>query len=102
MMSDLISRSAMITTLEEYLQELDSFISEPDLKLDGYKNGLLVALNELKESPAVDAIVVVRCKDCKYAQKTESNERFDCLLLDCNNSGSFYCMCGERKELERK
>lgn len=57
-MDDLISRAAAIAEVEEYLQELDSCISEPDLKLDGYRNGLQVATQELKALPAVGAIPV--------------------------------------------
>ena len=58
-MADLISRAAAIAEVEEYLQELDSCISEPDLKLDGYRNGLQVAIQELKALPAVDAAPVI-------------------------------------------
>ena len=58
-MADLISRAAAIAEIEEYLHGLDSCISEPDLKLDGYRNGLQVAIQELKGLPAVDAAPVV-------------------------------------------
>lgn len=58
MMADLISRAAAIAEIEEYLQGLDSCISEPDLKLDGYRNGLQVVIQELRALPAVDAVPV--------------------------------------------
>ena len=67
MMADLISRAAAIAEVEEYLQELDSCISEPDLKLDGYRNGLQVAINELKDLPAVDAVPVIHARWKSYS-----------------------------------
>ena len=57
-MADLISREAAIAEVEEYLQGLDSCISEPDIKLDGYRNGLEVAIYELEIAPTIDAIPV--------------------------------------------
>lgn len=58
-MDDLISRKAAIAEIDEYLHGLDSCISEPDLKLDGYRNGLQVAIQELKALSTVDAVPVV-------------------------------------------
>lgn len=55
---ELISREAAIAEVEEYLQGLDSCISEPDIKLDGYRNGLEVAIYELKNAPTISAIPV--------------------------------------------
>ena len=65
-MGDLILRGAAIAEIEEYLHGLDSCISDDKLKIDGYRNGLQVAIQEINNAPAVDAVVVVRCKDCKY------------------------------------
>ena len=63
-MNDLISTA--IAAIEEYLQGLDSCTGVPDLKLDGYRNGLQVAIQELKGLSTVDAVPVVRCKDCEH------------------------------------
>ena len=74
-MDDLISRAEAIAEIDEYLHGLDSCISEPDLKLDGYKNGLQVAIQELNALPAVDAIPVewfcARIRDEEDAQNYE-------------------------------
>ena len=59
-MNDLISRAAAIAEIEEYLHGLDSCISEDKLKLDGYRNGLQVAIQEINNAPAVNAAPVVR------------------------------------------
>lgn len=60
----------------------------------------------LFEIPTVDAVEVVRCKDCKFSHMTYSGECKSCdkwvddddfhltLYLD----GDFYCAWGERRE----
>lgn len=53
------------------------------------------------EAPTVDAVPVVRCKDCKFAHMTIDGECKDCdeweedehLYLD----GDFFCAFGQRK-----
>ena len=93
-MDDLISRAATILAVEEYLQWLDSCISDPKIKIDGYKNGLKVAIYEIKKATAVDAVHVVRCKDCKY--RVTGNPDKDCDI--CAGRMDWYCACGKRKE----
>lgn len=66
-MDELISRGAAIDEIDEYLQGLHLCISEPDLKLDGYKNGLQVAIQELKALPTINAIPVEWL--CNYLNK---------------------------------
>lgn len=94
--NDLISRAAAIAEIDEYLQGLNSCISEPELKLDGYKNGLQVAIQELKELPAVDAALVIHgrwvyedsdpmtmpCSNCNYRVFRYNNTPF------CPNCGA--------------
>lgn len=109
--TDLISRAAAIAEIDEYLHELDSCISEPDLKLDGYKNGLQVAIQELNALPAVDAVPVVRCKDCKYyainrlTKAYEPDKRFNpsvCIIGEFARprKPDWYCADGERRDSE--
>ena len=59
-----------------------------------------------EEMPTVDAVEVVRCKDCKYAHMTyggeckycdcwkDEDDRYITLYLD----GDFHCAFGERRE----
>ena len=59
---------------------------------------------ELRNAPTVNAVQVVRCKDCKYAHLTYDKEAKYCdqwetgeaLYLD----GDFYCAFGEKKVTE--
>ena len=53
----------------------------------------------LQDTPAVDAEVVVRCKDCKHSW--EDLGGLTCshgVCVDCVVLGDFYCANGERKE----
>lgn len=54
----------------------------------------ILALDEIRHAPTVDAEVVVRCKDCKYADgKKETNveKRYVADILVCRNSD----LCGD-------
>ena len=109
-MDDLISRVAAIAEVEEYLQELDSCISEPDLKLDGYKNGLQVAINELKGLPSVDAVPVVHGRWVEI-DEGDGDYTYDCSLCGFKwflvdgtplENGMKYCPhCGAKMDGER-
>lgn len=57
----------------------------------------------INDAPTIDAVEVVRCKDCKYAHMTYGGECKYCdmwkedgeaLYLD----GDFFCAYGERRE----
>ncbi len=52
---------------------------------------------DIENAPTVDAVVVTRCKDCKY--------HYDCgvhfcdrLGMDCPDDSDFFCSYGKRKE----
>ena len=63
-----------------------------------------IALPMVDDAPTVDAVEVVRCKDCKWFKKGTPFRH------ECNNicAGMFYvrqedfCSYGERKDNERK
>ena len=51
---------------------------------------------KVEDAPTVDAVVVTRCKDCKY--------HYDCgvhfcnrLRMNCPDDSDFFCSYGERK-----
>ena len=52
-MNDLISRQAAIDAIDKYFD---------DLPIQGYYDMLRI----IENSPTVDAVPVVRCKDCKH------------------------------------
>ena len=51
----------------------------------------------IQNAPTVDAVEVVRCKDCKWRQQDEVNRNF-CGLGDFYCGDTDFCSRGERKD----
>lgn len=86
--------SRLINT-KEFIKRIDRY--PPDIRDTAKK--------ELRYCKTVDAIPVVRCKDCKYAHLTYDGEckycdawsdKFDGQQEQLYLSGYFYCSFGER------
>ena len=66
----------------------------------GYNNGIDIAWNKIDQAPTIDAVPVVRCKDC--IRRYDTDECPMCFLIDgkyyeyTNENG--FCDRGERKE----
>lgn len=61
----------------------------------------LLALDEIRHAPTVDAVVVTRCKDCKYAYINSFSASSGEAL--CASSGKLmqqddFCSYGERRD----
>ena len=72
-------------------KETRKLILAGETHLDNLAEGFVEADRVIREMPAVDAEVVVRCKGCKH--------RFEdswCEYVD--DDDNFYCARGERKE----
>ena len=72
--------------------------------VDGIEDFMSEAKAWLNDAPTIDAVNVVRCKECKYAHLTYDG---DCKYCDIwfpdeavYLSGDDYCSLGERKESE--
>lgn len=62
----------------------------------GYLDEISVKkFNEI--TPTVDAVEVVRCKDCKDARRVR-NGTYHCPCDNKDHIGGFYCAYGERRE----
>lgn len=79
-------------------QNTEKLIKQGEKQLDSLAEGYTEAAHIIKHiSPTVDAVPVVRCKDCKH--------HYDCgvhfcdrLGMDCPNDSDFFCSYGERKD----
>lgn len=61
----------------------------------------LLALDEIRHAPTVDAVVVTRCKDCKYAYTNSfsaSSGEALCTLSGQPMQQDDFCSYGERRE----
>lgn len=54
----------------------------------------LLAQDEIRHAPTVDAVPVVRCKDCKYRDGTPGQPNILCAQMHEDD----FCSYGERKE----
>ena len=54
----------------------------------------------LKKQPTVDAVPVVRCRECKYRFKNNGHDKSGCPIIDANiwMDDDDFCSYGERKE----
>ena len=52
----------------------------------------------LREAPTVDAVAVVRCRECKYHEDTSINEYEHCCLTGQTVQYDDFCSYGERKK----
>jgi len=64
-MRRLIDADVLIKDLEEYNVDMSKAISEDELYINGYDAGLHTSICAVIEAVTVDAVEVVRCKDCK-------------------------------------
>ncbi len=68
-------------------------------KSSDYVDGAQSVLEAIDSAPTVDAVEVVRCKDCEYSYDEIS---YLCcshgVCADCEVPPNFYCAEGKRKE----
>ena len=81
------------------LIDLDSDYIQETLYRRGFK-----ARQDIEEwlnsAPIIDAVPVVRCKDCKQGEIDDPDfpDQYYCRAGCGWNNGDFYCAYGERKE----
>lgn len=66
----------------------------------------MVLMKDLENAPAIDAVPVVRCKDCKYAEWWDNFDppvaQYFCEFMDANVElkDNDFCSKGERRETD--
>ena len=80
--------------LVEKYREIKKLIGEGETPLDSLAEGFTEADRLIRDLPVVDAVTVVRCKDCKHYGKTGC--AMDTYLFDVVEE--CFCSYGERKE----
>ena len=58
-----------------------------------------VDAKQIADAPTIDAIKIVRCKDCKYRFKNNGHSKDGCPIIDDNiwMDDDDFCSHGERK-----
>ena len=69
-------------------------------EMDGYKSPYVERF--IDACPTVDAVPVVRCRDCMYWQQGENHKQYywPCLYLHKPTKPNDYCSHGEKREVE--
>lgn len=86
-MARLIDADATLPIIDNYAKTVD-----------GEHKEVIKAIRDIVEviSPTVDAVEVVRCKDCRYL----SRNKFYCTRFNIAIIDNGFCHKGERKESE--
>jgi hypothetical protein len=87
-MDELISRAAA------KFQACNWNVKPNDVIFDGIKEAIKT---QLDMAPAVDAVPVVRCRDCKWWNGSTLGAAHRCAALHIATTGDFYCAAAERK-----
>lgn len=84
---------------------IDADALTKEIKMDIEDVGLQerMIFHRINDAPTVDAVEVVRCKDCKHAHMTYGGECKYCDMWEEDGEalyldGDFFCAYGERKE----
>lgn len=90
----LIDADAVFAEIEKFL------IQAPSIDETCYNLGIIDTLRLIKDAESVDAVPVVRCRDCKF------HDKYDCdpfcgYWCECANrytASDGFCYSGRRKE----
>ena len=112
MSGDMISRKALVNSLLQVRQVYKDCNSKYCATMRG---GLRKALREVEKAPAVDAVEIVRCKDCvyrgnaskcpmcfsEYFDSFETDYGMDCVVTD-NTTDDGFCHKGAKMDKEEE
>lgn len=65
---------------------------DADALMDKVNNTFAPFVTLLSDAPTIDAVEVVRCRDCKYYHKWSCEKDSEVV------SDDFYCACGDRAD----
>lgn len=94
-MSDLVSREAL---LKEFNQTAIEWLQDGTYQLQFAAGVMCEVMKMVTEAPTVDAVEMVRCKDCKswYPYRDEKMGHCTCMYMQTPAEG--YCFESKRKE----
>jgi len=101
-MADLIDREALLKELATHFNKVDGKTL--------YHPSMSLAMHDVRNAPAVDAVEVVRCKDCEHGIKDDDG-LYQCILgaeydeetgmyfgFNAWYTEDFFCAHGERRK----
>ena len=88
MMARLIDADKLLEIYKKWIPQLSSKEDEGD------RRGVETCITVLEDMQTVDAVPVVRCRECKYHNKPPCPMRLSFNWTEDND----FCSCGERKD----
>ena len=93
----LIDADALTVLLHDDIDGLDEEFPN-DKQVKPYMCGVRMALSFIDTAPTIDAVPVVRCKDCKYYDTPKNFKKPYCMRgAYVKVNADDYCSKGERK-----
>lgn len=77
-------------------------VRTPNRHGQSMRGGIRKILRLIEQAPTVDAVPVVRCKDCRYAFQNNGHDKEGCPIMDRRvwmNGSSF---CSEGKPIDKQ
>ena len=95
----LIDAYACPSLFDEEFKKTRRLIQQGEWHLDNLAEGFTEADRVIRKMPTVDAVPVVRCKDCKHRRIVDFGARY-CMVWQAYNGfgDEGFCNYGERKE----
>lgn len=103
-MEDLIDRQAILQSLEESRQAAKEWKNEAKneemrIRAEQAEATFVEAMIRIKDQPFIDAVEVVRCKDCRfYTSMIQGKNPGICSLASRHLGDDGFCSEGERRE----
>lgn len=94
------SNEKRLIDANEYCMELYNEMNYPG-RSEEFMTAIDVAIADLADAPTVDAVEVVRCRECKFGSwDSEPDDAMVCVRTNDGfwRSGNDFCSRGERKE----
>ena len=100
-MKKLIELDAALDALREVIVPAED-IGFGDELTDGYNDGINMAVTVVSGLPTVDAVEVVRCRECRwwgvFPGSTAAPTYHDCKARGISTDADDFCKRGERKD----
>lgn len=79
---------------------IDAYSAKEALEYTLVGDSASMAERVIDSQPTVDAVPVVRCRECKYRFKNNGHDKSGCPIIDANiwMDDDDFCSHGERKE----
>lgn len=93
-MSDLIRRQDALDAIHSDIKEIDSFDIDYGIKKASIRRSEL----RISQVQQVDAVEIVRCKDCKHLGENDGYYFCNAIGISFGDKPNWFCADGKRKE----